>query len=145
MLLREDFHTRKNDTSNKNCERCLFRCENSGTSNQKPQRFVSFAPKFPPYICSCSLQRRFADIQRETFFSNSFSRNKSKKHLGNWSGIVSCISQSMKRIVESQLNNGGRGKTERDVSLSCAFYRSYFVFYLSLTYKLQLIQIGHLN
>ena len=51
----------------------------------------------------------------------------------------------MKRIVESQVNNGGGGKTERDVSLSCAFYRSYFVLYLSLTYKLQLIQIGHLT
>ena len=93
-----------------------------------------------PSLCEC-----FADIQRETFFSKSFSLQKSEKHLGNWSRIVSCISQSMKRIVESQLNNGGRGKTERDVSLSCAFYRSYFVFYLSLTYKLQLIQIGHLN
>ena len=129
MLLREDFHTRKNDTSNKNCERCLFRCENSDTSNQKPQRFVSFAPKFPPYICSCSLQRRFADIQRETFFSNSFSRNKSKKHLGNWSGIVSFVSLSLKKTVESRQINSGSGNTERDVS--CAFYRSYVFFFIT--------------
>ena len=27
------------------------------TSNQKPQRSVSFAPKFPPFKGSCSLQR----------------------------------------------------------------------------------------
>ena len=43
---------------------------------------------------------------------------------------------------ESRLNNSGRGKTERDVSLSCAFYRSYFVFYHVL-FKLLKIQIGH--
>ena len=129
MLLREDFHTRKNDTSNKNCERCLFRCKNSGTSNQKPQRFVSFAPKFPPYICSCSLQRRFADIQRETFFSNSFSRNKSKKHFGNWSGIVSFVSLTLKKTVQGRQINSGSGNTERDVS--CAFYWSYVFFFIT--------------
>ena len=38
----------------------------------------------------------------------------------------------MKTIVEIRQNHRGRGKTERDVSLSCAFYRSYFVFYLNL-------------
>ena len=54
----------KNDTSNKNREDVFFTCEKNGTSNQKPQRCVSFAPKFQP-CCSCSLQRRFADIQRE--------------------------------------------------------------------------------
>ena len=48
------------------------------TSNQKPQRCVSFAPKFPPLIGACSLQCplqcHFADIRREKFFSKSFSR-----------------------------------------------------------------------
>ena len=33
------------DTSNQNRERCLFTCEKNDTSNQKPQRRVSFAPK----------------------------------------------------------------------------------------------------
>ena len=49
-----------NYTSNKNRERCLFRCEKSGTSNQRSQRFVSLAPKFPPFIGSC---RSFLALQ----------------------------------------------------------------------------------
>ena len=53
-------------------------CKKNDTSNQKPQRSVSFAPKFPPFKGSCSLQRplqhRLVDIQREKFFSKSFSR-----------------------------------------------------------------------
>ena len=97
--------------------RCIFRCEKNETSNQ---RCVSFAPKFPPFIGACSLQRPrstscFADIQREKFFPQT-----SEKHLGNWSGIVSCVSLTMKTIVEIRQNHRGRGKTKRDASLSCA-------------------------
>ena len=40
--------------SNQNRERCFFKCEKNDTSNQKPQRCVSFAPKFPPFIAACS-------------------------------------------------------------------------------------------
>jgi len=48
----------------------LFTGEKNDTSNRKPQRCVSFAPKFPLFIGACSLQRPhltscFADIQRE--------------------------------------------------------------------------------
>ena len=75
------FTREKNDTSNQNRERCFFTCEKNDTSNQKPQRCVSFAPKFPPFYCS--LQRRFVHIQREKFYSKSFSRYKSEKHFGN--------------------------------------------------------------
>ena len=77
--------------------------------------------------------REFRRHSTRNFFSKTFSRKKVKNIL-DWNGMVSCISLSMKRIVESRLNNSGRGKTERDVSLSCAFYRSYFVssIYLSL-------------
>ena len=38
----------------------------------------------------------------------------------------------MNENVNSRLNNKGREKTERDVSLSCAFYRSYFDFYIEV-------------
>ena len=34
-----------------------FTCEKNDTSNQKSQRSVSLAPKFPPFIGACSLQR----------------------------------------------------------------------------------------
>ena len=102
------------------------------TSNQKVCDLRAKIPAFYRRLRRRFLQRRFADIQRETFFSQSFSRTKGEKHLGNWSGIVSFVSLSMKKTVESRQNNSGRGKTERDVSLSCAFNRSYFVFHLSL-------------
>ena len=55
------FHRWKRKTKNKNCysqsepqKRCFFTCEKNDTSNQKPQRCVSFAPKFPPFIAACS-------------------------------------------------------------------------------------------
>ena len=32
----------------------VFTCEKNDTSNQKPQRCVSFAPKIPPFIAACS-------------------------------------------------------------------------------------------
>ena len=32
----------------------VFTREKNDTSNQKPQRCVSFAPKFPPFIAACS-------------------------------------------------------------------------------------------
>ena len=118
------FSTReKNDTSNQNREKCFFACEKSDTSNQNSQMSVSCAPKFLPFIGACSFQRpRFASSTSQTFngkkiFLKSFSRKKvKKKKLENWSGIVSCISLSMKRIVESRLNNSERGKTERGLS-----------------------------
>ena len=77
------------------------------------------------YIGACSLQcsrfavEIFADIQQEKNFSKSISCKKTEKHPGNWSGIVSCISLSMKRYVESQLNNSGKGKnrTRRKLKL----------------------------
>ena len=64
------------------------------------------------------LQCRFADIQREKFFSKSFSRKKSEKYLVNWSGIVSFVSLSMTKTVGSWQKDSGRGKIERDVSLA---------------------------
>ena len=64
------FTREKTDTSNQNRERCFFTREKNDTSNQKSQRCVSFAPKFPPFIAACSA----AHIQREKFYSKSFSR-----------------------------------------------------------------------
>ena len=73
----------KNNTSNRTRERCFFACEKNYTSSQKSQRCVSFASKFPLFIGAWSLQRPrltscFADIQRERFFSKSFSGKKVK-------------------------------------------------------------------
>ena len=75
-------------------------------------------------------ERRFAHIRGEKFFSKSFFSLKKWKTFQKWSGIVSFVSLSIKKTVESRRNNSGRGKTEQDVSLCCAFCRSYFVFHL---------------
>ena len=48
------FTREKDDTFNRNRERCFSTCEKNDTSYQKPQRCVSFAPKFPPFIAACS-------------------------------------------------------------------------------------------
>ena len=56
----------------------FFIREKKKTSNQKSQKGVSFAPKFL-HFSACSLQRQcFADIQREKFFFESFSRKQVK-------------------------------------------------------------------
>ena len=65
------FTHEKNDTSNQNRERCFFTCEKNDTSNQKPEVW-KFRAKIPAFYCS--LQGRFAHIQREKFYSKSFSR-----------------------------------------------------------------------
>ena len=124
------FTREKNDTSNQNRERCFFTCEKNDTSNQKPQRCVSFAPKFPAFIAACS-------AASHTFNEKSFTQRvflaKKVKNIRKWSGIVSFVSLSIKKTVESKRNNSGKGKTERDVSFCCAFCRSYFAFHLSLS------------
>ena len=112
---------KKNDTSNQNRERCFFTCENNDTSNQKPQRCVSFAPKFPPFIAAC---RAASHTFNEKSLLKEFFSLKKWKTFRKWSGIVSFVSLSIKKTVESRRNNSGKGKTERDVSFCCAFCRS---------------------
>ena len=82
-------------------------------------------------LAACSVPYSAAS---QTFNEKSFSRGvflvkKSEKYRGNWSRIVSFVSLSMKKTVASWQKDSGRGKIERDVSLSCPFYQSYFVFY----------------
>ena len=124
------FTREKNDTSNQNRERCFFTCEKNDTSNQRPQRCVSFAPKFPPFIAACSAASH--TFNEKSFTQRVFLAKKVKTFL-KWSGIVSFVSLSIKKTVESRRNNSGKGKTERDVSFCCAFCRSYFAFHLSLS------------
>ena len=119
----------KNDTSNQNRERCFFTCEKNDTSKQKPQRCVSFAPKFPPFIAACSAASH--TFNEKSFTQRVFLAKKVKK-IRKWSGIVSFVSLTIKKTVESWRNNSGKGKTERDVSFCCAFYQSYSAFHLSL-------------
>ena len=69
---------------------------------------------------------------RKVLLKEFFSLKK-WKIFRKWSGIVSFVSLSIKKAVESRRNNSGKGKTEREVSFCCAFCRSYFAFHLSLS------------
>ena len=91
-----------------------FMCEKHDTSNQKPQRCV-------PDIGACRLQRRFADFQREKFFSKSFYRNKNEKKTRKleWNSFVYfTVDKENNREPARQQR---KLKTEREISLSCAF------------------------
>ena len=66
-----------------------------------------FRAKIPAFYCN--LQRRFAHIQREKFYSKSFFRFKKWKTFRIWSGIVSFVLLSIKKTVESRQNNSGKG------------------------------------
>ena len=70
---------------------------------------------------------------RKVLLKEFFSLKKWKT-FWKWSGIVSFVSLSIKKTVESRRNNSRKGKTEWDVSFCCAFCRSYFVFHLSLSF-----------
>ena len=94
---------RKEVLTNQRSERCFSHMKKKNnnnkndTSNQKPQRCVSFAPKFLPFIGACSLQRpRFPSC---------------------FAGI-----QRVKAIKWSRQINNEREKTERDVSLYSVLY-----------------------
>ena len=123
------FTREKNDTSNQNRERCFFTCEKNDTSNQKPQR-CGWVSRQNSRLFLQLAERRFAHIREEKFFSKSFFSLKKWKTFHKWSEIVSFVSLSIKKTVESRRNNSGRVKTEQDVSLCCAFCRSYYVFHL---------------
>ena len=124
------FTREKNDTSNQNRERCFFTCEKNDTSNQRPQRCVSFAPKFPPVIAVCS-------AASHTFNEKNFTQRvflaKKVKNISEmeWNSFV-CFTVD-KENGREPAKQQRKGKTERDVSFCCAFFRSYFAFHLSLS------------
>ena len=54
----------------------VFTREKNDTSNQKPQRCVSFAPKFPPFIAACSAASH--TFNEKSLLKEFFSRKKVK-------------------------------------------------------------------
>ena len=87
------FTSAKKDTFNQNREGCFLRWGKNVTSNQKPQRCVSFAPKIPPFLAGCS--DAFHKFKEKSFSRTVFFFQKVKK-IGNWRGIVSFVSLSLK-------------------------------------------------
>ena len=114
------FTREENDTSNQDRERCFFTCEKNDTSNQKPQR-CGWVSRQNSRLFLQLAERRFAHIRGEKFLS------KSLFSLKKWKAFVSL---SLKKLWRAGETTAEGGKTEQDVSLCCAFCRSYFVFHL---------------
>ena len=66
-------------------------------------------------------ERRFTHIQGEKFFSKSFFSLKKWKTFHKRSGIVSFVSLSIKKTVESRRNNSGGGKNRTRRKLVLCF------------------------
>ena len=107
------FHRWKRKTKNKNCysqsepqKRCFFTCEKNDTSNQKPQRCVSFAPNFPPFIGACTLRRpRFVSCSRKL----NWNRFAYKFMYYRWSNL---------KITSKLTIEGKKNQTRRKLVLS---------------------------
>ena len=63
----------KNDTSNQSRVRLFFTRERNDAFDKKPQRCVRFAPKFPPFIGACGLQRLCFEVTSQIFKEKRFS------------------------------------------------------------------------
>ena len=127
------FFARENKKKNKNKNRQktirpiriaydYFLRERNDAFDKKPQRCVSFAPKFPPFIGACGLhallfRSYFADIQGEKIFSqiSSLRKVRSISKIGVDSFVYFTVDEQRK----------GK-KTEWDVSLSCTFLLALF-------------------
>ena len=84
---------------------------------------VSFAPKFPPFIAAYSAASQA--FNEKSFTQRVFLAKKVKN-------IFVCFTVD-KENGREPAKQQRKGKTERDVSFCCAFYRSYFAFHLSLS------------
>ena len=126
------FTCEENDTSNQNCEQCFFICKTKGYVRSEVTEVCEFRTKVPA-LGTCSLQCPCFVSALQTCNKKSFSWRvflvekweTPQKLEGN--SLV--YSLSMKRIVESWLNNRVReNKEERiewDVSLKASFCLSF--------------------
>ena len=101
----------KNDTSNQNRERCFLTCEKNDTSNQKPQRRVSFAPKFPPFIAAC---RAASHIFNEKSFPQRVFLAKKVKNISEMERNIFVCFTVDKENGREPVKQQRKGKTERD-------------------------------
>ena len=84
--------------------------EKNVTSNQHPQKCVSFAPKFPPFLAACAAERRFAHIRGEKFFLVKKVKNISEIE---WNSFV-CFTVDKENCVEpAKQQRKGKNRTRR--------------------------------
>ena len=102
--------------SNHNREPCFFTCEKNDTSNQKPQRCVSFAPKFPPFIVAYS-------AASHTFNEKSFTQRiflaKKVKNISEmeWNSFVCFTVDKENGREPAKQQRKGKNRTTRKLLL----------------------------
>ena len=91
-------------------------CEKNDTSNQKPQRCVSFAPKFPPFIAACSPASH--TFNEESFTKRAFLAKKVKNILEmEWNSFV-CFTVDKENGRElAKQQQKGKNRTRRKLLL----------------------------
>ena len=110
----------------------VFTREKNDTSNQKPQRCVSFAPKFPPFIAACS-------AASHTFNEKSFTQRvflaKKVKNISEmeWNSFVCFTVDKENGREPPKEQRKGKNRTRRKLLLC------FLSELLCLSFKLKLI------
>ena len=95
----------------------VFTREKNDTSNQKPQRCVSFAPKFPPFLAACWTPLR-THSRREIFLKEFFLVKKVKNISEmEWNSFV-CFTVDKENCGEpAKQQRKGKNRTRRKLML----------------------------
>ena len=110
----------------------FFTCEKNDTSNQKPQRCVSFAPKFPLFIAACS-------AASHTFNEKSFTQRvflaRKVKNISEmaWNSFVCFTIDKENSREPAKQQRKGKNRTRRKLLLC------FLSVLLCLSFKLKLI------
>ena len=110
----------------------FFTCEKNDTSNQKPHRCVSFAPKFPPFIAACSAASHTFNEKSSTqrVFLAKKVKNISEME---WNSFVCFTVDKEKGRDSAKQQRKGKNRTRRKLLLC------FLSELLCLSFKLKLI------
>ena len=119
----------------------FFHCEKNDTSNQRPQRCVSFAPKFPPFLAAFSAPLR-THSRRKVFLKEFFLVKKVKSVLEmEWNSFV-CFTVDKENCGEQPTQQRkGKNRTRRKLML-CFLSELLCLPFISLS--LAYFETGHL-
>ena len=91
----------------------FFTCEKNDTSNQKPQRGVSFAPKFPPFTAACSATLH--TFNEKSFTQRVFLAKKVKNILEMEWNSFTVVKENGRELAKQQRK--GKKRTRRKLLL----------------------------
>ena len=110
----------------------MFTCKKNDTSNQKPQSYVSFAPKFPPFIAACSAASH--SFNEKSFTQRVFLAKKVKNILEmEWNSFICFTVDKENGREPAKQKRKGKNRTRRKLLLC------FLLKLLCLSFKLKLI------